>query len=151
MRLTHLERRATALAAAPPAVVWSTFVDVADWPRWSRVVASVEHVPARWEPGARVAFTLAMAGTTVPFDVRVDAVDPPRRVTWSSVRWTVTGTRTHTFEPEGGGTRITDVKAFDHAFWPMALAYPRGVIDRMSRTWVAELAAEAERRADLVR
>jgi hypothetical protein len=151
MRLRHLERRATAFAAVPPEVVWATFADVASWPRWSRVVASVEHAPERWEPGARVAFTLAMAGARVPFDVHVEQVQEPRLVRWSSVRWTVTGTRTHTFEPEGAGTRITDRKDFDHPFWPMAVAYPRAVIDRMSRTWVAELAAEAERRGALVR
>jgi hypothetical protein len=56
------------------------------------------------------------------------------------VRWTVTGTRTHTFEPTAAGTLATDHKRFEHPLLPLDLVYPRAVIRRMSETWLDDLA-----------
>lgn len=126
---------------APPERVWAVFADAARWPEVSRVVAEVSVAPDRWEPGARLAFRLRIGGAVVPFDVRITEADPPHRVVWTSVRWTVTGTRTHTFEPTADGTLATDHKRFEHAVVPLRWVYPRAVIRRMSEAWLADLAA----------
>ena len=129
--------------AAPPERVWAVFTDAAAWPTWSEVVQEVSAVPERWEPGERLAFRLRFGAAKVGFDVRLDEVVPAERVVWSSVRWTVTGTRTHTFTATGEGTEVLDHKVFEHAFLPLRAFYPRGVIRRMSAAWLRDLAAEA--------
>jgi uncharacterized protein YndB with AHSA1/START domain len=128
---------------APPERVWDVFADARRWPEWSRVIEAVSVAPDRWEPGARLAFRLRIGGTVVPFDVSVTDADPPRLVRWASVRWTVTGTRTHTFEATAEGTLATDHKRFEHALAPLRWVYPSAVIRRMSQTWLADLAAAA--------
>jgi uncharacterized protein YndB with AHSA1/START domain len=140
MTVGELDLVSTRTIAAPQERVWSVFADARRWPEWSRVIASVSVAPERWERGARLAFRLRIGGAVVPFDVTVTEAEPPRRVTWSSVRWTVTGTRTHTFEATPEGTRATDHKRFDHALVPLRWVYPRAVIRKMSETWLEDLA-----------
>lgn len=132
--------------AAPPARVWEVFVGAARWPEWSEVVVDVSAAPARWEPGERLAFRLRFGAAVVGFDVRLLEVVPAERVVWSSVRWTVTGTRTHTFTATREGTEVVDQKSFEHVFVPLRLVYPRATIRRMSAAWLHDLAMEVERR-----
>lgn len=139
MTLRDLDLVSTIDVPAPPDRVWGVFADAASWPSWSRVIADVSVAPTRWEPGARLAFRLRIGGAVVPFDVRITEVDPPHLVTWTSVRWTVTGTRTHRLEATPEGTRVTDHKRFEHAVVPLAWIYPRAVIKRMSQTWLEDL------------
>ena len=140
MSLRELDIVSAVGIAAPPERVWSVFADARRWPEWSRVIAEVSVAPERWEPGARLAFRLRIGGAVVPFDVTVTVAEPPRLVRWSSVRWTVTGTRTHTFEPTAEGTRATDHKRFEHPFAPLRWVYPAALIGRMSETWLEDLA-----------
>ena len=135
-----LDLVSTVAIPAEPERVWSVFADARRWPEWSRVIAAVTIAPDRWAPGARLAFRLRIGGAVVPFDVTIQAAEPPRLVTWSSVRWTVTGTRTHTFEAIAQGTRATDHKRFEHAVAPLRWVYPQAVIRRMSETWLDDLA-----------
>jgi uncharacterized protein YndB with AHSA1/START domain len=81
-----LEIVSKVVVAAPPERVWTVFADAARWPEWSRVVTEVSVAPARWEPGERLAFRLRVGGAVVPFDVTVTVAEPPRLVTWRSVR-----------------------------------------------------------------
>jgi uncharacterized protein YndB with AHSA1/START domain len=138
-----LDLVSTVVVPAPPERVWTVFADARRWPEWSRVIAAVTVAPERWEPGARLAFRLRIGGAVVPFDVTVTAADPPHLVTWTSVRWTVTGTRTHTFATTADGTRATDHKRFDHPVAPLRWVYPRAIIRRMSETWLDDLARAA--------
>jgi uncharacterized protein YndB with AHSA1/START domain len=147
MELRALELVSEVVVSAPPDRLWEVFADAAAWPRWSRVIASVEVAPERWAVGARLAFRLRIGGAVVPFDVTVTRVEPPWLVRWSSVRWSVTGTRTHRFDPVEGGTRVADHKRFEHGLAPLRWVYPRAVIRRMSSTWLADLAAEVARRS----
>lgn len=147
MTATDLSLKSDVYIDAPPEAVWRVFSDPAAWPRWSRVCTEVTHVdPMLWEVGARLAYTLRLAWVPVSFDVMLVASEPPTRVMWRSIRWGVTGTRTHTFEREGQGTRVTDFEHFRHDSAPIAWFCPSFVINEMSRAWLADLKREVERR-----
>jgi hypothetical protein len=139
-----LELSTSRVARAPVDAVWRVFTDAARWPERLTGIEAVDHVPAAWTPGERVAFRLRIAGVVVPFDVVLDEVEAGRRVRWSSVRWTVTGTRTWTFEAVPEGTRITDAKRFTHPAVPLRWVYPRAPIVAMSEAWLRDLAIAAE-------
>ncbi|MEZ4237916.1 MAG: hypothetical protein R3F59_17580 [Myxococcota bacterium] len=141
-----LELSTSRACAAPVGALWAAFTDVGRWVERIGVVEEVLHAPAAWRVGERVAFRLRVAGVVVPFDVRLEAVEPERLVRWSSVRWTVTGTRIWMFEADGPGSRVQDLKRFSHPVAPLRWVYPRAPILAMSEAWLQDLvrAAEAE-------
>lgn len=141
MSLKHLEITSSIDIAAPPERVWSTLVDADRWPTWCSVVRTVHEVPERWEPGARLSYTLGMGpGVPVRFDVTLDAVEPGRLLAWSSSKWWgVRGDRAFRLTPIREGTRVTDTKAFSSRLWPIGAVYPRGSVRRMSERWLADL------------
>lgn len=130
---------------APRSRVWEVFADARDWPRYNPVVLEVGAVPDAWREGARLSYVLRMAGRRVGFSVEVTRCEPGREVTWSSRRWTVTGTRTFTFTERDGVVEVEDHKRFTCAWFPVGWLYPRPVIRRMSEAWLTALRDEAER------
>lgn len=145
----RLELASTVRIAAPPDLVWSTLTDAASWPRWCGPIRAVHVVPERWEPGARLSYTLGMGpGVPVRFDVTLDAAEPGRLLSWSSSKWWgVRGERTFALAREGEATVVTDTKVFTSPWWPVGSVYPRGSVKRMSERWLADLAAEVTSRS----
>jgi len=101
--------------------------------------------PPPWRVGARFTLVLRMAGAPVPFPVMVTAADPPHFVTWSSTHFTITGTRTVSFVPDGDGTLVSDRKVFTSPVLPVALFYPRPIIHSMARPTLQALKRRVER------
>ncbi|MBI4340553.1 MAG: SRPBCC family protein [Chloroflexi bacterium] len=144
--LAGFEMASAITISATPAQVWRVFHRVQDWPRWSKVCTGVWNVsPELWDVGASFSFRLRVAGVSVPFSVRVIRSDPPHLVAWGSTRLTVTAVRTFVFEEREGGTIVTDHKRFTSPVLPLRLFYPRWIIWRMTKAWLRDLKAEAER------
>ena len=134
---------------APLSVVWDTFADARSWPTWSRVCLDVWDLSDDlWAPNSKLSFRLKMANVGLPFSVVVTESDPPNRVTWESTKFSVTATRTIHLAGEGDYTEVTDSKTFASPILPIRLFYPRPVIRNMTESWLQDLKAEAERRAD---
>lgn len=137
-------REETSIAASP-GQVWGVFQEVHAWPEWNPVCLRVWNVsPKLWEAGSSFSFTLRMAGVPVSFHVTVTEAQPPYRVTWSSRRVTITGTRTIAFVPSANGTLASDTKAFSSPFLPIALFYPRPIIRHMSEASLLALKRRVE-------
>lgn len=146
MKLRSFHMQSDVIVKASVERVWVTFADAARWPEWSPVCAEVRSDLARsWTAGARLGFKLRMAGRRVPFNVEIVESDPPRRVAWSSAKFTITAKRTFTFTSVTGGTRVTDRKEFSSTALPVGLWYPRRVIRTMTERWLLDLKTEAER------
>lgn len=125
--------------SAPRDVVRRVFMDAASWPDWCGPVREVLASPEHWRVGERLCYRLQSV-VSVVFDVRLDAVEDGL-VRWSSRKGPILGTRT--FEFADGVIR--DTKLFESVL-PVSLFYPRPPIRKMSERWLADLAAESERR-----
>ena len=139
---------------APPGAVWEVFGDLPSWPTWNRSCLAADMVAGTpWSVGSSFRIVLRMAGVPVPFHPSIVEAELPRRVGWSSTHFTITGTRSFTFDapPEGDatpeGTVVTDEMRFTSRVVPVRLLYPRPVIRAMSRGWLQSLKEEVERRA----
>jgi hypothetical protein len=140
------------MVAATPEEVFDVVERATNWPRWSRIVANVRQAPAvPWRPGASLIFSLRMARREIEFDVRVTRRDRPLELAWASTRLTITALRTISFASlasgAGAGTMVTDHKRFSSPWLPIGFAYPRGIIRRMTETWLADLKAVIEGRS----
>ena len=149
MGLFDLELQQQTATRSPRSAVWEVFADIERWPEWNSVCEKVRIIEGTpWTPGFRFHMVLRMAGRAVPFEPVVVHAEPERVVTWTSTRFTVTGTRTFTLDSGDGSTLISDTKRFSSPVLPVRLFYPRPVINRMSEAWLASLAREATRRAE---
>ena len=148
MNLFDLSLKSSVTVDSPLLHVWDTFTDARSWPDWCRVCIEVWDVSDDlWRPGSKLSFRLRMANVGVPFSVVVTESDAPHRVTWESTKFSITATRTLQFVGVGARTEVTDAKRFSSPLLPIWLFYPRWVIRNMTESWLADLKAEAERRA----
>ena len=128
--------------AAGPDVVWDVLADVERWPDWNSDVKSVS-VSEPLAPG--VEFTWKSGPATITSTVQ--SADRPEMLTWTG---RATGTRAiHTwrFEDQGGTTSVRTEESMDG--WLVRLM--RGRVQKVLQAGlddsVANLKAEAERRA----
>ena len=134
------------MIACPPERAWAVISTVTRWPDWSHICVRVwgetgNSLPAR----ARFGFKLRMGALRPSFNVTVVESNPPHRVSWASMKLTVTARRTFEFTPVPGGTRVTDRKDFSSPVLPIGLWYPRRMVRTMTEKWLRDLKAEAER------
>lgn len=144
----RLELASTVTIDAAAGPVWDTLTDAASWPDWCGPVRAVHAVPDRWEPGARLSYTLAMGpGVPVRFDVRLVEVVPAQLLSWTAHKWWgVRGDRSFRLAPAAHGTAVTDTKVFESRTWPVGRLYPRRTVHAMSERWLHDLAREVARR-----
>ncbi len=141
--------RSTVTVHAPIRVVWDTFADARSWPTWSSVCTEVwDSSDDLWTPNSKLSFRLRMAKVGIPFSVVVTESDPPHLVTWESTKYSITATRTIQFAGRSDQTNVTDSKTFSSPVLPVRLFYPRWVIRNMTESWLQDLKAESERRAN---
>ena len=131
-------------------VVWDTFADAKSPGRPGAALALEvwDLSDDLWAPAATLSFRLKMANVGVPFSVVVTESDPPHRISWASTKFSITATRTLQFAGDGASTEVADSKEFASPILPVRLFYPRPIIRRMTESWLEDLKAEAERRAD---
>jgi hypothetical protein len=126
--------------------VWDLIARASRWPEWSQVCREVWDAPDDddWRVGHDFGFKLRMANRNVPFNVTVSRIEPVKVIEWRSTKFTITAIRTISVESTAGRTQVTDSKAFSSPHLPIALAYPRWLIRRMTESWLSEMKQEAE-------
>jgi uncharacterized protein YndB with AHSA1/START domain len=98
--------RLTAFAAAPPERVFDLWIDLDRMKEWVGGVTKVTDVSGPVDQAGTRYLTWfgPMKSPTVVLEA-----DRPRRFSTRFGNWLLRGTNTATFEPEGEGTRITEV------------------------------------------
>jgi hypothetical protein len=134
---------------APRTVAWAAFTDLTCWADWNSVLTRVE-------PGAQPAlaagsgFSCALRPFVVPipFAVRVELVEPPSRLLWVGARWGVRGRHWFSFSEQGGATRCESLEDLSGPTVTLAGPFfPLWRFRALTRTFLQDLKAEAERRA----
>jgi hypothetical protein len=125
---------------------WSLIENAAKWPEWSEVCTEVWNISndGVLTDGAKFGFKLRMAAKEVPFNVTVTRIDNGLLIEWRSTKFSITAVRTITVEPNGEGCRVTDAKDFSSPFLPVGVVYPRGLIRRMTESWLADMKIASE-------
>ena len=126
--------------------VWEVLTGADAWIRWCDACDDVSRVPTTWVPGEQLAFKLRMAGIAVLFSVVLTECDHPSKLTWESIKYSVTATRTFTLVDSDEGTVVIDRKQFHSPVLPVRIFYPRWLVRGMTESWLADLKREAERR-----
>jgi uncharacterized protein YndB with AHSA1/START domain len=98
--------RLTAFAAAPPERVFDLWIDLERMPEWVGGVTRVTDVSG---PVDRTGTTYVVWFGPVKSPTVVVEAERPRILSTRFGNWILRGTNTTTFEPEDGGTRITEV------------------------------------------
>lgn len=153
--LFTFEMCSSVVVDVPVPRAWEVVADANRWPAWSEVCTAVWGSPESsddWEVGKKFGFRLRMARRNVPFNVTVTRIEPTypaeRLIEWTSTKFTITAVRTISVsaESEHGSEkcRVTDRKLFSSPFLPIGLVYPRGLIRRMTESWLHDLRREAE-------
>jgi uncharacterized protein YndB with AHSA1/START domain len=127
---------------ALPEVVWDTLTDFESWPRWQREVKSLtiegpvaSGTSFRWKSGP------ASLNTTL------QEVERPRRIGWTGRTMGIFGIHTWSFEPRDGGTTARTEESFQGLPARLLRGRMRRTLQRALEAGLAELKAEAERRA----
>ncbi len=126
--------------------VWHLIEDATNWPEWSKVCTEVWGIPDEGVliEGTAFGFTLRMASREVPFNVSVTRVDRGISIEWRSTKYSITAIRTIWVDSNGEGCRVTDSKKFSSPLLPIGLVYPRGLIRRMTESWLSDMKIESE-------
>ena len=126
--------------------VWDLVETARNWPEWSKTCTHVWGAPDEdgWRVGHRFGFMLAMANRQIPFFVTLSRIESGELIEWRSTKFTITAVRSISVTQENGGCVVTDTKRFSSYLLPIRLAYPRGIIRRMTESWLSELSSEAE-------
>lgn len=136
------------LIEAPRPVVWGAFADLTCWADWNSVLTRVEPGPAvSLVAGSGFSCCLKPFVVPIPFAVRVEFVEPPSRLLWVGARWGVRGRHWFTFTEQAGGTRCESLEALSGPTVTLAGPFfPLWRFRELTRRFLAELKAEAERR-----
>ena len=137
---------------APPDAVFSTAIDITNWPRFISGVQSVELLtPGPVAAGTRFRETRSMFGREASEDMTLAQVEPPRRFLFTAFNHGTAYRAEHLFAPEGAGTRTTlifegqPVTLLARVFAPLGRLF-LGTLKRQLESDLADLNLEAERR-----
>ena len=119
--------------------VWQVHTDVNGWSQWQRSIATARtHGPLavgstfQWKSGG-----LAIAST-------VQALDPPRRISWSGRSLGTDAIHTWILQPQDGGTLVTTDESM--AGWLVSLLrlFSPGFLDKSLDAWLHDLKDKTE-------
>ena len=126
--------------------VWRLIEHASSWPEWSQVCTEVWDLPddGMLVEGTKFGFKLRMAGKNVPFNVTVTQIDHGFSFEWRSTKYSITAIRTICVEATQEGCRVIDDKKFSSPVIPIGLVYPRGLIRRMTESWLSDIKNASE-------
>jgi hypothetical protein len=103
--------------AAPADRIWGLLTDGAGYPGWNPTVISIE---GRIAPGEKIALRSTLNPERT-FKLRVELMEAPRRMVWSSGMplGLFKGTRTFTVEPNGDQSRFTMQEVYTGPLAPL--------------------------------
>ena len=107
---TDIDRRAPAVVriertiAASPERLWQLQIDVADWPRWQKDIATAA-LTGSFAAGS--SFTWRTAGLDTPIVSTIYAVDAEHTMLWGGPSAGIDGIHRWTFDAAAGGTHVT--------------------------------------------
>ena len=137
---------------APPDAVFSTAIDISNWPRFISGVQSVELLtPGPVAAGTRFREMRSMFSRQATEDMTLAQVEPPRRFLFTAFNHGTAYRAEHLFAPEGAGTRTTLIFEGQPAtllarlFAPLGRLF-LGTLKRQLESDLADLKLEAERR-----
>lgn len=128
--------------AADPQTVWDVLSDFERWPSWNSEIRSMS-MPGPLAPGSKFAWK-AGPGT---IKSTLGEVDPPRKIAWSGVTFSIKAIDVFRLEPRDGGTLVSEEESWDGL---LARLLSRGMQRTLQASIVKNLRslkAEAERRA----
>jgi hypothetical protein len=144
----EINRSAPATAAgetqidADPETVFSVISAIDEWPSWDRDVRSVKlegplqrGTVFRWKSGP----------TSLVSTLQV--VDPPNELSWTGKAMSVKAIHVFSFEPKDGGTLARSEESWEGLVASLLRGYSRRTLDKGITDVLAQLKAEAERRA----
>ncbi|HEY3346045.1 MAG TPA: SRPBCC family protein [Nitrospirota bacterium] len=129
---------------APAETVWETFVDLACWKDWSRII-EVEEGPPRLRQGDSFRFCIRPFAFPVNMEPVLVKVEPLRLVVWEAGKFGVRAHHEFLFETEGRGVRLVSVEKFT-GLKAMLLIFriSRPRLEELTRMMLAEITKAAE-------
>jgi hypothetical protein len=128
--------------AADPESVWELLTDLEKWPTWKTDVRSMA-LHGALKPGSIFVWK---AG---PGTIRstLQEVDPPRTIGWTGSTFGVKAIDVFRFEPLDGGTLVSEAESWEGFVVRLFAGRMRKTLQSSLDSGLAELKAEAERRA----
>ena len=128
--------------AADPESVWELLTDLEKWPTWKTDVRSMA-LHGALKPGSIFVWK---AG---PGTIRstLQEVDPPRVIGWTGSTFGVKAIDVFRFEPRDGGTLVSEAESWEGSIVRLFAGRMRTTLQLSLDKGLAELKAEAERRA----
>lgn len=87
---------------APVETVWAVQTDIERWPEWNPDVSIVA-----LEGGLAAGSTFRWKASGLNIVSTIQELEPQRRIGWTGVSLGMRAIHIWTFEPQGGGTRVT--------------------------------------------
>ena len=134
--------RSQVQVAADPESVWALLTDLERWPTWKTDVRSLAlHGPLK--PGTIFVWK---AG---PGQIRstLHEVDPPRAISWTGSTFGIKAIDGFRLEPRDGGTQVSEAESWEGLTVRLFAGRMRRTLQSSLDKGLAELKAEAERRA----
>lgn len=143
VKATRLFRRSVRVdvdVKATPEKIWSLLTNVADAPRWNSTITQIEGRVALGEQ-----LTIKVPISTRTFNVKVDVLDPHRRLVWSDGNAVFRGVRTYTLTPHGGGSTAFSMEEVFTGFMLPLIGLSLPDFTPVFEQYAADLKKEAER------
>lgn len=133
----------------PIAEVWAVFEAIETWSAWlSFMPKSHLEKGAPWEKGSVISFTIRQGRLPLPLRAKIYESNPPKKVLWGARGPGLSVRHAFEFEEEGDATRVVSWEEFrGPVSGAIKLAVKEEGVRDVHRRWLAELKAEAERRA----
>jgi uncharacterized membrane protein len=135
--------RAAAEVAAPVERVWSVFMDVERWPRWTASIRGIE----RLTPGPlKLSSRVRIRQPRFPPAIwTVTDYQDRKGFTWTSRSPGVVVTATHSVAPSANGSRVELLLEFSGPLGGLLAALTRGITERYLSLEINGLKRESER------
>jgi len=134
--------RAQVQVAADPESVWALLTDFEKWPTWKTDVRSLAlHGPLK--PGTVFVWKAGPGQITST----LHEVEPPRAISWTGSTFGIKAIDAFRLEPRDGGTQVSEAESWEGLIARIFSGRMRKTLQSSLDQGLAELKAEAERRA----